>query len=140
MAKLTPKHDRRKDGSKNIKGYVINIRKSDATTLGWDADTILNIKVEDNRLIIEKEIGIMNEKEMMVASKLYDYMGWDDDKLERILSDWKHDYLTNNESKDNEMYLTYYDGTTTVAIHVETLAIIEDDEELSNKFYCFEEE
>lgn len=140
MAKLTPKYDRRKDGSKNIKGYVTNIRKSDAETLGWDSDTILSIKVEDDKLVIEKEIGNMNEKEMMVASKLYDYMGWEDDKLERILSDWKHDYLTINESKDNEMYLAYYDGTTTVAINIETLAIIQDDEELANTFYWCEEE
>lgn len=54
MAKLTPKYDIRVDGSKNIKGYSLSIKKSDAEILNWNKDTQLDITVEKNKIIIEK--------------------------------------------------------------------------------------
>lgn len=64
MAKLTPKYDRRKDGSKNTKGYLISLKKSDIAKLGWTHYTDLKIEIKENK------IEIMEEKNMYKRYKV----------------------------------------------------------------------
>lgn len=54
MAKLTPKWQYKKNGDKVITGYNIAIRKSDADKLNWNKDTELNIRVDNNKIVIDK--------------------------------------------------------------------------------------
>lgn len=54
MAKLTPKYEYRKDGTKNIKGYLISIPKLELEKNGFNANSDIKFEIKENEIIIKR--------------------------------------------------------------------------------------
>lgn len=70
MARLTSKYEYRKNGSRNIKGYLISLPKVELEKNGFNSDTEVSIEIKKNEIIIKKEDKKMNDKRFIVS--LYD--------------------------------------------------------------------
>ena len=54
MAKLTPKYEYKKNGTKSVKGYAISVNKLDTESCGFDKDTEIKIEYKKNEIRIKR--------------------------------------------------------------------------------------
>lgn len=54
MSKLTPKYEFKKDGSKNIRGYLISLTKSECERNGFNCETEIEIEYLKDKIILKK--------------------------------------------------------------------------------------
>ena len=71
-----------------------------------------------------------NEKEIKAMNKALEYAG----TLETIEEAMSDDSLTINKGRDGKKYAWYYTEGSNVAVEVESLNIIADEEEIENLF------
>ena len=71
-----------------------------------------------------------NEKEIKAMNKALEYAG----TLETIEEAMSDDSLTINKGRDGKKYAWYYTEGSNVAVEVESLNIITDEEEIENLF------
>lgn len=65
MAKLTAKYEYRKDGSKNIKGYLLSLPKLELEKNGFNANSEISFEIKEDKIIIKKEENKMTKKEIL---------------------------------------------------------------------------
>jgi len=65
MAKLTPKYEYRRDGTKNVKGYLISLPKLELEKNGFNANSDIKFEIKENEIIIKKEENKITKKEIL---------------------------------------------------------------------------
>lgn len=91
---------------------------------------ILDFKKEyEKRIITISQLCGLTDKEVDAARALRSYLGFEDD-TDLLMEDIEYGYITTNIGRDGKTYVWYADESNNVAVEVETLTLIEDEDEI----------